>query len=618
MELKRETQRPGKKRRRKRRGLTFPAIFRDDPGQKAALAGIGVLFAVMLILTLIARGTSAASMPRVNTVKPSRGVITSSFDLSASIAPLDGRPFTLPAGLLVREVCVAAGENVNEGDTIARFDPTEVELSLDMAKAELKQMQVSYEQNRKAVEADPYAANQARKQLDKAYGDVNESYYKGQQSVKDASDNLDEALSEYRELSGEAEKLGAAYEKAKADISAFSAAYELADRVQNMALEVYNAAQSRDSAATEEEKQAAADMLNLLAQDAQLMAALSDFGHTGGNLNEITVAEASSLYQSAQDKAAAAQKSLSDAQTGCTYTLGGYSLHGFAEIESAYNEVLARRDSAKSACKNAEKSLEQAKQQAQEGVNSANERVESAADSLDSALHSLEKEKEAAKNATDANRSAAGIMKVKIEEKKREIADLQALFDKGGEYPAPKSGTVTRIDLCSGGSSGTVGGLIAESGAGFTLSFTMNREQAKLATVGSKVKIIQGAGKLDTEITSLSVPDENGYVTASVRLTEGSWKTGAATVNLTLNAGQYDQCLPVSAVNQDSTGSFVYIMEEKNTVLGIQYTVVRLPVTVLQSGDGMVAVQGDLPADGSIISGSDKPISAGTKVRKAE
>ena len=104
MELKREIQRPGKKRRRKRRGLTFPASFRDDPGQKAALAGIGVLFAVMLILTLIARGTSAASMPRVNTVKPSRGVITSCFDLSASIATLDGRPFTLPAGLLVREV----------------------------------------------------------------------------------------------------------------------------------------------------------------------------------------------------------------------------------------------------------------------------------------------------------------------------------------------------------------------------------------------------------------------------------------------------------------------------------------------------------------------------------
>ena len=50
MELKRETQRPGKKRRRKRRGLTFPAIFRDDPGQKAALAGIGVLFYVLMIL----------------------------------------------------------------------------------------------------------------------------------------------------------------------------------------------------------------------------------------------------------------------------------------------------------------------------------------------------------------------------------------------------------------------------------------------------------------------------------------------------------------------------------------------------------------------------------------
>lgn len=618
MEVKRETRARGKRRRRKRSGLTFPAIFRDDPGQRAALAGVGVLFAVMLILTLIARGASAASMPRVSTVRPSRGAITSSFELSGSIAPLDGLPFTLPAGLLVREVCVAEGESVSEGDTIARFDPAEVGLSLDMAKAELKQMQVSYEQNQKAVEADPYAANQAREQLDKAYGDASESYYKGQRSVQDAADSLEEALSEYRELSGRAEELGAAYEKANADVAAFSAAYELAGSVQNMALEVYNAAQSRDSAAAEEERQAAIDKLNALAGDAQLMAALSELGYAGGSLYEITVDEASALYRGAQDKATAARESLSDAQTGCAYTLGGYSLHGLAEIESAYNEASARRDSAKSACKSAKKNLEQAKQQAQEGVSSANEMVESAADSLDSALHSLEREQEAARDATDANRSAAGIIKVKIQEKEREIADLQALFDRGGEYAAPKSGTLTRIDLCSGSGSGTVGGLIAESGAGCTLSFTMNREQAKLATVGSGVTITQGAVKLDTEITSLSASDENGYVTASVRLAEGSWKTGAATVSLTLSAGQYDQCLPVSAVNQDSTGSFVYIMEEKNTVLGIQYAVVRLPVTVLQSGDGMVAVQGELPGDGSIISGSDKPISAGTKVRKAE
>ena len=63
------------------------------------------------------------------------------------------------------------------------------------------------------------------------------------------------------------------------------------------------------------------------------------------------------------------------------------------------------------------------------------------------------------------------------------------------------------------------------------------------------------------------------------------------------------------------TGNFVYLVETKNTVLGVQSVLVRLGVTVEERGDGVVRISGALSGQEQIVSASSKPLSAGTEVR---
>lgn len=74
-------------------------------------------------------------------------------------------------------------------------------------------------------------------------------------------------------------------------------------------------------------------------------------------------------------------------------------------------------------------------------------------------------------------------------------------------------------------------------------------------------------------------------------------------------------CLPATAVNSDNAGNFVYLVETKNTVLGVQSVLVRLGVTVEERGDGVVRISGALSGQEQIVSASSKPLSAGTEVR---
>lgn len=73
--------------------------------------------------------------------------------------------------------------------------------------------------------------------------------------------------------------------------------------------------------------------------------------------------------------------------------------------------------------------------------------------------------------------------------------------------------------------------------------------------------------------------------------------------------------MPSTALRQDSKGSFVYGVEERNTILGIQNVVYRIDVTIGESNNGMTAVSGALYQGESIISYSDKAIKSGDRVR---
>lgn len=94
----------------------FAAWKNSDPKQAGRLGTVVRFFAVMLILTLTARGIAGASMPKVTLGQASAGSITQSSTASGTISVQGGTPLTVPEGLLVAQVTATTGQTLSKGD----------------------------------------------------------------------------------------------------------------------------------------------------------------------------------------------------------------------------------------------------------------------------------------------------------------------------------------------------------------------------------------------------------------------------------------------------------------------------------------------------------------------
>jgi len=81
---------------------------------------------------------------------------------------------------------------------------------------------------------------------------------------------------------------------------------------------------------------------------------------------------------------------------------------------------------------------------------------------------------------------------------------------------------------------------------------------------------------------------------------------------------QYESTVPNAAIRTDSNGTFVYVVEVRNSPLGNRYVATRVDVQVLAKDDAMSAISGALPSWGYVITSSSKPIEAGHLVKLAD
>lgn len=456
--------------------MHLPQLFAADPAQGRRLGSVARLFAALLVLTLVARGTSAATMPRVTTATPQQALLTASYRADGTVQAGVGQPFRMPAGLLVTEVCVTAGQRVESGDVIARFDPDDLALTIQQAEAQLKQSRLSYEQSIQPVAADAGMVQSAQRQLQSAY---------------DVCTRAGETLA---------------------------------------------AAQTaRDEAA------AALDQVD---------------------------GEDSEAWQAAQDRLAQAEAALTAA-------------------ESEYNTALAAAQSAENV--------------------------------RNSALEAYQKAEQTAAEQTEANRVGAGLTLASIAAQEQQLARLRSVRQAGGAYLAPFSGTLVRLDVAVGGSSPDVGGLLAPDRSGeeeTVLTFTLPGDWAARAAVGTAVRVSQNQTQADVRIEVPGQPAADGAVELTLALPKDKpWQPGAAGVRLNAELGRYYLCLPPAAIRSDGSGSFVYVVQERQTVLGLQNVLVRVPVSIEARGDDLLAVAGALSGSDKVVVGADRPLSTGARVR---
>ncbi len=422
-----------------------------DPHQKKALGNLTRFFAWMIVLTLVARAASNASVPQVQTAFPGPGTIAQEVDVQGTLDAAEEYIVECPAGLTVVSLLCKEGEKVTAGQSIVQLDSDEIALTLEREKAELHKLQVQKSQLQDTQEPDGSAVSSAQQQLNWAYED--------QEKARQTLENLQKA--------------------------------ETPD--------------------------------------------------------EQAIAQAQQEYESAVRAAQSA--------------------------ENVRNSALAAYEEQK-----------------------------------------LQNEKSAA-----ANQADAAVLQVDIREKQETIEALSSLQEAGGTISAPRAGTLLSWELTEGSVSGAQACTIADAEQGYEMNFSLSGDSAQKVQLGAQVQVTQDSQTETAVITALTTVSDDGSVDVTVRLAGQQWSQGTASGKLLLSQTEHDLCVPAQAVHSDNRGTFVYVLEERETVLGIQNVLMRVPVEVVETGRVLTAVSSAmLETTSQAVVSSTKPLSEGASVRVVE
>ncbi|MCM1127741.1 MAG: HlyD family efflux transporter periplasmic adaptor subunit [Lachnospiraceae bacterium] len=205
-----------------------------------------------------------------------------------------------------------------------------------------------------------------------------------------------------------------------------------------------------------------------------------------------------------------------------------------------------------------------------------------------------------------------------------QLGEYQQILDTEGIVRAPFGGVVTDVAASAGGRvPDTAVVLISDESLPCQLKVFLDKEQKKYIGLGDSVSIkLEGkSSKLDGTIDYLSESRSlPGSYEALINLPEDTGIPGiSGTVSRTESGEKYRLCIPPSVIYQRNDSSFVYVLKEREGILGQEYYVDEAVVKVLDQNESWAAVEdGILTKDSEVIASSTKEITKGDVVRWEE
>ncbi|MCL2216168.1 MAG: hypothetical protein FWB91_04015 [Defluviitaleaceae bacterium] len=167
-----------------------------DNGQRRAAGNIFKFLAIMLVLTLVVRGTSAATLASVSVAMPGRGVIIEDISGIATVFAAENINIEAPEGLTVLDMLVGLGQEVRVGDAIARFSMEElVEMHIRENTA-LERKRLDLEGLQQTNTVDSSVLDNAQRSLTRALEDYSAVVQRDEEDVAVARTTLDTLLLE--------------------------------------------------------------------------------------------------------------------------------------------------------------------------------------------------------------------------------------------------------------------------------------------------------------------------------------------------------------------------------------------------------------------------------------
>ena len=679
----------------------LPSLPRvEDKAQRRAGGNIIKFLALLLVLTLIARGTSGATLTKVELSSPSRNEIIEAVTGTATVSSRDSLDITAPEGLTIVEMLVGAGQTVVYGDALALFDMEQVSDKLTRESAALDKLMFDLEKLDRDERTDSTSLENAMRNLRRVQDDYDATKTQGETDIETASEALDEAWNKLLEdpdaaalenalrnlnrvkddyntsraqgIANVATAEAALKEALGAETGAVdSASVENARRSRNRARDDYNAVKTQGESDVADAKAA----FDLAAKNEEEKKAAFEADEDDVEAG-LAYEEAKAATKKAQGALDAAEKKaaddlltyarrLEDAESSYSQALNNYSDNWdkatdakqsaidrardalLAEEKKADENLLsaarrledaevsfaaAERDYAKNTEKaydsrqatidNAQSSLEGAQKKAEDNLQSAARRVEDAEISLATAERDYKRNTQQTADTVSQNNLNAVTLRLDIEDKKEIVDTLKMLVLNDGVLYTDIAGVV--LNAKAGGSVTGKDALVAfmDGAKGFEAYLLLEKTDANRLAVGDDCRVSTGGGSMyysptvTGTVSTIAPPNDQSRVGVTIRLPEGDWTEGQRVeIQVVQSRNTYDLSVPLSAVRSDNSGYFLLSVEQESTVLGIENIVIRVPVTVIASDSDNAAVQGPIGRNSKIITGSNKAVEAGDRVR---
>ncbi|SHN59797.1 efflux RND transporter periplasmic adaptor subunit [Desulfitobacterium chlororespirans] len=227
----------------------------------------------------------------------------------------------------------------------------------------------------------------------------------------------------------------------------------------------------------------------------------------------------------------------------------------------------------------------------------------------------------AAKNLADAQRHCEDIQ-LNLEIHARKVAALAQQVADNGVYTAPVDGLITELNFATGSMTNSSLPLfkLADLGQGFRLIVSIDKDLLDYVKPGDTVSVnILSLGDQKTEGTIDKIVENsrhNGeekdlWIDVSLEGLTGGEK---GEIYLSKKTKPYDTLVPNSAVYDDSSGSYVFVLESRKGPLGTENYLQKVNVNVEDSDREMSALTDGVM--GEVVWQSNKPVEDGDRVLK--
>ena len=217
-----------------------------------------------------------------------------------------------------------------------------------------------------------------------------------------------------------------------------------------------------------------------------------------------------------------------------------------------------------------------------------------------------------------------------LEVNQMELADLssdlslyQEIKNGNGEIKAGRGGMVTDIYITTGGrTSDSAVMLLADDSVPCQFKTTLTQEQKKYVGLNDTVSLkLDGSSRekeavIDYLAESSTAP---GSYDVYINLPEGTGVPGmSGTMSHTETGEKHSCCVTPAAVNTVDNRNFVYVVKEREGILGMEYYVEQLSVKIADQNDSWVALDAALDKEDMILNSSTQEVKNGTIVRLSE